>query len=366
MKRVFIPGLKLSEEFYREIVRPILDNSFPGLVHAAGLIDGGSEVLGFDDETSTDHNWGPRLILFLSQEDNRHYSEQIKLLLSNHLPGEFRGYPTNFSSPDPDENGTQLLQPVTSGPVNHRVSIQTVHSFFNNYFGFDIEQPLESVDWLTFSEQRLLTISRGAVFHDQLGLNVVRSRFSYYPQDVWLYLLAAVWTRIGQEEHLMGRAGMAGDEIGSALIAARLVRDVMRLCFLLERTYAPYPKWFGSAFKQLTCARPLWPVLLGVLHSETWQDRENLLVLAYEVIAARHNALQITEPLPVKAKYFFGRSFRVIALRGFAEALLKEIQDPEVQRIAARPVIGSIDLFSDNVDLVSDPSWRGKLRQLYG
>jgi hypothetical protein len=29
----------------------------------------------------------------------------------------------------------------------------------------------------------------------------------------------------------MGRAGLAGDEIGSALIGARLVRDIMRLCF---------------------------------------------------------------------------------------------------------------------------------------
>ncbi len=362
----FIPGLKLSEEFYRQIVRPILDSSFPGLAHAAGLIDGGSEVLGFDDVTSTDHNWGPRLMLFLSQEDDRHYSEQIKFFLSNHLPGEFRGYPTNFSSPDPGDNGTQLLQPVTAGPVNHRVSIQTVHSFFNDYLAFNIEQPLEPVDWLTFSEQRLLTISRGTVFHDEVGLNAVRSRFTYYPQDVWLYLLAAVWRRIGQEEHLMGRAGMAGDEIGSALIAARLVRDVMRLCFLMEKTYAPYPKWFGSAFKQLNCAKTLWSVLLGVLHSETWQARESFLIQAYEYIAAVHNALKLTEPLPEKAMFFYERPFKVIAQYGFAEALLKEIQDPEVQRITARPVIGSIDLFSDNVDLVSDPSWRAKLRQLYG
>jgi hypothetical protein len=34
------------------------------------------------------------------------------------------------------------------------------------------------------------------------------------------------WNRIGQEEHLMGRADR-GDEIGSAIIAARLVRDLM-------------------------------------------------------------------------------------------------------------------------------------------
>jgi hypothetical protein len=365
MKTVFVPGLKLSAEFYKEIVRPILDESFPGMAHAAGLIDGGSEVLGFDDETSRDHDWGPRLMLFLSEEDQPRYSDQIKHILANQLPCEFRGYPTNFTVHLPQKGGAQLLQPIIAGPVNHRISIQTVHSFFSSYLGFDIQQPLEPADWLTFSEQRLCTITRGTVFYDELGLNAVRSRFAYYPQDVWLYLLAAVWTRLGQEEHLMGRAGMVDDGIGSALIGARLVRDVMRLSFLMEKTYAPYPKWFGSAFKQLTRAKALWPVLLGVIHSETWQAREGYLVQAYEAVAAHHNTLALTESLPEKVKSFYGRPFRVIAQHGFAESLLKQIQDPGVKRMAERSVIGSLDLFSDNVDLVSDPTWRAKLRQLY-
>jgi hypothetical protein len=365
MKTTFDPGLRLSEEFYKEIVRPILDSSFPGLAHAAGLIDGGSEVLGFDDDTSVDHNWGPRLMLFLPEEEHVRYSEKIKLVLANQVPCEFRGYPTNFTAPTPENGGAQILRPVVIGPINHRVSIQTVCGFFIEYLGFDIGQALEPVDWLTFPEQRLRTITTGTVFHDEVGLNAARSRFSYYPQDIWLYLMAAVWTRIGQEEHLMGRAGMVGDEIGSALIGARLVRDIMRLCFLMEKTYAPYPKWFGVAFKQLTCAGTLWPVLQGVLGSITWQARQRYLVQSYEFIAARHNALQLTGHLPEKVKYFYGRPFKVIAQHGFAQALLKEIQDPAVKRIAQRPVIGSIDLLSDNVDLVSDPSWRNKLRLLY-
>ncbi|NTU80855.1 MAG: hypothetical protein HGA45_15995 [Chloroflexales bacterium] len=31
----------------------------------------------------------------------------------------------------------------------------------------------------------------------------------------------------------------------------------MGLCFLIERHYAPYPKWFGSAFQRLACAAEL-------------------------------------------------------------------------------------------------------------
>jgi hypothetical protein len=65
----------------------------------------------------------------------------------------------------------------------------------------------------------------------------------------------------------------------------------------MEKTYAPYPKWFGSAFKQLPGAQELWPVLQGALQAGTWQKREQFLVQAYEHLAIRHNALKLTRPL---------------------------------------------------------------------
>jgi hypothetical protein len=182
---------------------------------------------------------------------------------------------------------------------------------------------------------------------------------------VWLYLLAAGWGRIEQEEHLMGRAGMVGDEVGSALIGARLVRDVMRLCFLMERTYAPYPKWFGTAFKQLSCASDLWPILHAALQSDTWQARQHSLVQAFEYLSAMHNTLGLTAPLPEKAIAFYNRPFQVVAFHGFHQALLREIKHPRVQQIAARPLIGGIDQFSDSTDLLSNPGWRMDVKRLY-
>jgi hypothetical protein len=360
----FMPGKKLCEQFYEQAVRPILIQHFPELRHAAALIGAGSEVLGFDDELSTDHDWGPRVLLFVDEE-NQQYSEQIIQVLAQNLPYEFQGYSTHWTKPDQNDNGTQALQSITKGPINHRVTVQTVRGFIQGYLGFDIEQALEPADWLTFSEQRLLTLTRGAVYHDEVGLQKQRSRFAYYPRDVWLYLLAAGWSRIGEDEHLMGRAGMVGDEVGSAIIGSRLVRDIMRLCFLMEKTYAPYPKWFGSAFKQLPGAQELWPVLEGALHADTWQTREQFLVQAYEHLAIRHNALKLTRPLPGQVTSFFGRPFQVIELHGFAQALMEQIQDPRVERIAAQSPMGSLDLLSDNTDLVSNPRWRPLVRHLY-
>ena len=362
----FIPGLELSRFFYLEAVKPILDADFQNLHYGAALIGGGSEVLGFDTEMSADHDWGTRLMIFLGETDFAEYREAIDETLRRKLPFKFRGYSTNFGLPDPNDNGTRLLEDVDDGAVNHRVDILTVRGFFLDYLNFDIRQPIKPADWLTFPEQKLRTITTGAIYQDKIGLQEAVNKFRYYPKDVWLYLLAAGWNRIGQEEHLMGRAGIVGDEIGSAIIAARLVRDLMRLCFLMEKQYSPYAKWFGKAFSQLKCADELSPIFKKALTAKTWQIREKFLSRAYERVAEMHNDLAITEPLPAKADKFFTRPFLVIHLKGnFAQAICQRITDPAVKRLAEKRLVGSVDQFSDSTDILAEPEWRAVLRKLY-
>ncbi len=362
----FIPGLELSRLFYLEAVKPILDTDFPDLRYGAALTGSGSEILGFDDEMSTDHYWGARLMLFLDEDDLNVYRDAIHETLQHKLPYEIHGHSTNFVLYS-EEDKSLLPTEIKSGLVNHRVEILTTRGFLSDYFGFDIKNSITPADWLTFPEQKLRTVGAGgAVYHDEIGLRETLKRFSYYPQDIWLYLLAACWNRIGQEEHLMGRAGMVGDEIGSTIIAARLVRDLMRLCFLIEKQFAPYPKWFGRAFSKLECAKDLSPIFKEVLAEEEWRKREKFLAEAYEYVAAMHNRLKITEPLAEKADFFFGRPFLVIHQHGnFSAEICKRITDPSVKRIAEKSLIGSIDQISDNTDVLSDSQWRGILRKLY-
>jgi hypothetical protein len=76
-------------------------------------------------------------------------------------------------------------------------------------------------------------------FLDQLGMEEkVRQRLAYYPRDVWLSLMLAGWWRVHPEMNHVGRAGYAGDELGSTLIASEIVSG-MHLSFLIERRYAP-------------------------------------------------------------------------------------------------------------------------------
>lgn len=360
----FIPGVELSRRFYTEAVRPILDRQFPALPHAAAHIGTGSDVLGFDTEMSTDHDWGPTVVIFLRDEDT-HLADEIRETMRHNLPHVFYDYAVNFGDA-PDEPGTAILEVTREGSVNHHVFATTPRAFFRRHLTYDIDQPPDAADWLTFPSQALRGVTAGAVHHDGVGkLTELRQRLAYYPHDVWLYLLAAGWRRIEQEEHLMPRAGYVGDELGSALIGSRLARDIMSLCFLMERKYAPYPKWFGTAFKQLECAPKLTPTLWRAQRAEIWQEREAALSEAYSHLAQAHNALGVTEELPEVPTPFFGRPFRVIHGNIFHEAIVAQITDPEVKRIASRRLIGSIDQWSDSTDIRSDPVWRAILRKLY-
>ena len=98
---VFVQGLALSEAFYREAVLPVLQVDFPGLRHAAALIGSGSEVLGFDDVMSSDHHWGPRVMLFLDNADHAAQAADIHERLRHRLPpsrADVPGFPTSATS----------------------------------------------------------------------------------------------------------------------------------------------------------------------------------------------------------------------------------------------------------------------------
>lgn len=343
----FIKGLDLSQIFYEEAVKPILEKHFPGLPHSAALIGAGSEVLGFDTAQSRDHDWGPRLMLFLTEDDHTRYHEQIDQIFSHELPAEIRGYPTYFEYHE-------------DGLTRHRVLILTVRGFTESLLTFDPTGDIRAADWLSIPEYRLGMFTAGRVFHDGLGeLEPLRAKLHYYPHDIWLYILAAQWQRIAQEEPFMGRCGQVEDELGSRVVAARLARDLMRLCFLMERTYTPYIKWFGTAFARLDCAETLLPVLLHALAAESWQERETHLTTAYEFVAGMHNALGITDPLSTKVSQFYLRPFVVIQAERFVNAIRAAITSEEVCVLPEH--LGAIDQFVDSTDALNDPTWSKEL-----
>jgi hypothetical protein len=139
--------------------------------------------------------------------------------------------------------------------------------------------------------------------------------------------------------NLVGRAGAAGDELGSSLIGSRLVGDLTRLAFLMERQYAPYSTWFGTAFSRLGCGSELTPILRDVGRAADWRDREAALMTAYERLAEMHDALGLTAPVKTKVVRMWDRPFTV-ARADIPDLLLPVIQDQAVLSIAQRWPVG--------------------------
>jgi len=364
MPPTFIPGLDLNERFYHRLVRPLLAEHFPHLAYSAALIGYGSDVLGYDTALSTDHNWGPRLQLFLAPADHATHRDALDQLLSQQLPHTFLGYAVNFSEPDAADGGTQRMADGDGECVRHLIEIKTLAAYFQQYLGRDPYAPLDAIDWLTLGEQKLLEVTAGRVYHDELGdLSELRQKFAYYPDDIWLYRLAAQWRRIAQEEAFMGRCGDVGDELGSHLVAARLARELMRLTFLLERRYAPYSKWFGTAFSRLEHGPILLPILNRVLDAHPWQERQKALSAAYVLLGEIQNALGIAERVEPTITDYFNRPYKVIFAGRFADVLQAAIRDPAVKALPAD--IGGVDQLVDSTDVTSNATVMQKLRPLY-
>ncbi len=358
----FIPGLELCQFFFEDIVRPLLRKHFPRVIYSATRLDRGSDVLGFDTALSVDHDWGPKLQIFLTDEDYSQYKSKIKTKLAEELPLTIRGYPTNFEKST--EDNSLVLKRVNSGSINHGVSLTTVGRFFAHYIGHDLYHPMKELDWLIIPQQRLRTIYSGQVYYDGLkSLDKIRQKLSWYPHDVWLFLMANQWRRLDQEEPFMGRCGDAGDELGSRLIATQIVEELMKLCFLMEKQYQPYSKWFGTAFNQLKCAKSLIPIFHDILNALNWKDREKHLLKAYIYLIKKHNTLQITPPIDPKVSPFFNRPYLVPRSERMVNALHKEIKSEFLSNITSN--IGSIDQFIDSVDVLDNIDKCQVLRIIY-
>lgn len=337
-----LPGLELARRFHECVLRPVLVREFPRLRYDAALVGAGSEVLGFDDARSPDHDWGPRAQIFLAPGDHRRVARRVRAALTRDLSGTFLGWPVRWGGSD-------------GGPVRHHVDVWEPARWSREYLGIDATRNLRTRDWLGIASQRLRGATSGEVFRDELGaLRGIRERLRWYPADVWKYLLACQWNRIGQTEPFVGRTGEVGDDLGSRLVAAGLVRDVMRLAFLLERVHAPYHKWLGTAFAGLRLAPRLMPELRGVMRSAEWRGRERHLSRAYAVCVAAQNRLRMAPAQPGRVSSFHGRPFQVIHADRIAAAIRRAVRDPEVRSITS--MAGSIDQISDATDVADVPA----------
>ena len=112
--------------FHAEVIAPLVGD----VGYAAGLLGWGSDVLGYDTERSTDHGWGPRVVVLVDAAE----VERVRGLVDAELPEEYQGFAVRFGR-DGQEPG-------------HHVTVATLGDWLPGHLGFDATQGIGLEDWL--------------------------------------------------------------------------------------------------------------------------------------------------------------------------------------------------------------------------
>ena len=332
MNAPFIKGLELNRGFYGEVVRPLIEKFFPGLCYSASLIGYGSDVIGMDTERSTDHNWGPRMQIFV---DDPKAAPLIMSRLGEELPFEYRGFPVNFSERSYDK--TQRMEKSGVRPVNHLIEISSFEDYLKRRYSVEKISGFSQRDWLLFKDQELIELVSGEVFHDGLGkLNPLREELGFYPPDIWKLRIAVLWHYISNKEAFVGRSVALDDFIGLKIMSGRLVNYLIKILFYLEKKYIPYSKWFGSAFKTLDVYDKARVLVTDALTENDPESIEEKLCPLYTFVVERHNERTDLPRLDNSIRNFFGRPYKVIFAESIIEKIIAAIDDEEIRKSDVR------------------------------
>ena len=359
-------GLQLAKHFYFDCVRQIIAAQLPELAgaYAAGLIGYGSDVLGNDDELSRDHEWGPRLVLFLREIDHRRFAEKLDKILGEALPLTFQGFPTRFHR---QEGGGNTLAMTLSTAGRHHLALTTPERFMELTLGFK-DVPSTEVEWLLIPEQRLLEFTRGAIFADPVGdITHYRQAFAYLPDNVWQYKLSYAFESLSWELDLVALCGQRGDLISMHLNTAITVERMMKLTFLLDRSYCPgYKKWLQREFSRLPLAAgQIEPLLQRALQSNNYADITTNLNRALEKIYQQLRRLNLAANLPSEAPQKNYRGAVVVDGQNIARRLLESIPSPlRKLRLHGAPY-GAADQWLTNEDVLLSPAHLKSLLAVY-
>ncbi len=300
-------GLELCRRFYEEYGKPMIEERFPKYRNriAVGLVGKGSDCFGFDDAQSRDHDFGPRFVMWVTKAAYEEIGEALQQAYEE-LPKNYLG-----------------IERIETFHGRDRAGVMVIEDFYQGLTGFTNISDTDVRKWLDAPEYGLAAAINGEVFCDEEGsFTAWREKLSaYYPKAVWYRRIAeecALFSQNGQ--YNLPRMRKRGQLVAAELAKAECIRHAMKLCLLLERTYAPHDKWLFKKLQQLeesagllkqSCER------VGLQGTSITELLESLSLLSVEEGNAEELALGIE-----KLAVVFGAALEQNGIVGHADAYL--------------------------------------------
>ena len=141
-------GLELAEKLYQDTVRWAIAAEFPEQEAriAVGLAGPGSECFGYDDAISRDHDFAPRLCLWLTEADEKEIGARLQ--------ERYQAWTAEFD-------------PVTAMAAD-RSGVISIPEYYRRFTGGPGVPP-DALAWLRIPEHLLAAATNGKVFRDDLG-----------------------------------------------------------------------------------------------------------------------------------------------------------------------------------------------------
>lgn len=232
-------GLELSRKFYETHGKRMIEENFPDYKSriAVGLVGEGSECLGYDDEISMDHDFGPSFCMWLEEADFTAIGRQLQDCYEK-LPREFEGITFQNASAYGKERRGAL----------------SISRFYEKLTGSGTGE-YDWQDFLFVPEYSFATAVNGAVFVDELGeFTRIREKIeNAMPRDIWLKKIAARAAGMAQSGQYNFSRCLSHGEYGASVVAlSEFARQTAMMVYLLNHKFCPYYKWMFRGMKELS------------------------------------------------------------------------------------------------------------------
>ena len=265
-----LSGIQICQKYYEEYAKSIIENDFKEYSNhiTVGLIGEGSDCYGFDDEYSTDHDFGPGFCIFIDDSIYDEISEKIVEVYEN-LPKEYMGY---------------MRQETALG--QGRRGVIKSSDFYIKHLG---ASTYEDVDFSQVDDYELAVCTNGQVFYgkDTEFLKMRNALANGYPEKIRLLKLSEDVARFSQTgQYNYQRMAQRDDDFTAQLMIADFCKETMKLYHHYMNQYPPHEKWLKKSTLKLADGEKLIGLLEKVTNMLKLGENIDDIASAIEIVGS--------------------------------------------------------------------------------